>query len=193
MSYSKNEIAFLWTCLKQTKISDSWQRQYFSRKFKIKKGLFDAIFEFLTKTDFMITSTRHCQTVWLALWWTFTTFCILFSTFCESAEETRPLTKDARKESPDLVVMGGDSCYEGCGFESQHHLLNRHFSHIFVVKMVMFLLWSCGRYYNSIFPTFRRIKSRRLIEVLPVLTTANDWGRKSGLTVNIPKKYVFNF
>ena len=27
---------------------------------------------------------------------------------------------------PGLVVMGGDSCAEGCEFESQHHILNGH-------------------------------------------------------------------
>ena len=36
--------------------------------------------------------------------------------------------------SPGLVVMVGDSCPEGRGFESQHHLLDGHFSHLFVVK-----------------------------------------------------------
>ena len=34
--------------------------------------------------------------------------------------------------------MGGDSCSEGRGFESQHHILNGHFSHLFVVKIVIF-------------------------------------------------------
>ena len=29
-----------------------------------------------------------------------------------------------------LVVMGGDSCSEGREFESQHHILDGHFSHI---------------------------------------------------------------
>ena len=38
--------------------------------------------------------------------------------------------------SPGLVVMGGDSCSEGCGFESWHYLLDAYFSHIFVVKIV---------------------------------------------------------
>ena len=38
-----------------------------------------------------------------------------------------------------LVVMGGDSCSEGCGFESQHHILEGHFSHIFVLQIVMFV------------------------------------------------------
>ena len=38
--------------------------------------------------------------------------------------------------SPGLAVMGEDSCSKGGGFESQHHILDRHFSHIFVVKIV---------------------------------------------------------
>ena len=29
--------------------------------------------------------------------------------------------------SPGLVVMGGDSCSEGRGFKSQHHILDGHF------------------------------------------------------------------
>ena len=33
------------------------------------------------------------------------------------------------------MVMGGDSCSEGCGFESQHRILDGHFSHLFVVKI----------------------------------------------------------
>ena len=38
------------------------------------------------------------------------------------------------------MVMGGDSCSEGCGFKSQHSILEGHFSHLFVVKIVMFVL-----------------------------------------------------
>ena len=45
-----------------------------------------------------------------------------------------------RDGSPGLVVMGGDSCSEGCGFKSQHSILEGHFSHLFVVKIVMFVL-----------------------------------------------------
>ena len=33
--------------------------------------------------------------------------------------------------SPGLVVMGGDLCSEGHGFESQHRTLVVHFSHLF--------------------------------------------------------------
>ena len=36
-----------------------------------------------------------------------------------------------------LVVMGGDSCSEGCGFESQYYILDGRFSHVFVVKIEM--------------------------------------------------------
>ena len=34
-----------------------------------------------------------------------------------------------------VVVMGGDSCSEGCGFESRHHTLDGHILHTFVVKL----------------------------------------------------------
>ena len=39
--------------------------------------------------------------------------------------------------SPGLVVMGDDSCSRGHGFESQHQILDGHFSHLFVVKIVL--------------------------------------------------------
>ena len=39
--------------------------------------------------------------------------------------------------SSGLVVKGGDSCSKGCGFESQHRILDWHFSHLFVAKIVM--------------------------------------------------------
>ena len=41
--------------------------------------------------------------------------------------------------SPGLVVMGRDSRSEGRGFESRHRILDGHFSHIFVIKIVMFV------------------------------------------------------
>ena len=34
---------------------------------------------------------------------------------------------DVLGRRPGLVVMWGDSCSEGCEFESQHHILNGHF------------------------------------------------------------------
>ena len=33
--------------------------------------------------------------------------------------------------------MGGDSCSKGPGFESKHHILDGHFSHSLVVRIVM--------------------------------------------------------
>ena len=37
------------------------------------------------------------------------------------------------------MVMGGGSCSKGLGLESQHRILDGHFSHLFVVKIVMFV------------------------------------------------------
>ena len=53
-----------------------------------------------------------------------------------TANDERVLCADG---SRGLVVMGGDSCSEGHGFESQHSILDGHFSHVFVVKIVMFV------------------------------------------------------
>ena len=38
-----------------------------------------------------------------------------------------------------LVVMGGDSCNEGRGFKSQNCILDGHFSHLIVIKIVIFV------------------------------------------------------
>ena len=38
------------------------------------------------------------------------------------------------------MIMGGDSNSKGCVFESQHRILDGHFPHIFVVKIVMMLV-----------------------------------------------------
>ena len=43
--------------------------------------------------------------------------------------------------SPVLVVMGGDSFTEGRWFEFRHSILDGHFSHIFVVKIVIMFVW----------------------------------------------------
>ena len=40
---------------------------------------------------------------------------------------------------PGLVVMGRDSRSKGHGFESWHRILDGHFSHKFVLKIVMFV------------------------------------------------------
>ena len=39
--------------------------------------------------------------------------------------------------SPGLVVMGGGSHSEGRGLETRHHILDGHFPHLFVVKIVV--------------------------------------------------------
>ena len=43
--------------------------------------------------------------------------------------------------SPGLVLLGGDSCSKGRGFESRHRKLDglNIFSRIFVVRIVMFV------------------------------------------------------
>ena len=38
------------------------------------------------------------------------------------------------------MVMGGDSRPKGRGFESRYWILDGHFSHLFVVKIVMCVL-----------------------------------------------------
>ena len=43
--------------------------------------------------------------------------------------------------SPGLVVMGGDSCTEGCGFESQHCILAGHFFTLICCKIVLMFVW----------------------------------------------------
>ena len=35
------------------------------------------------------------------------------------------------------MVMGGDSCFKGHEFKSRHCILDGHFSHLFVVKIVI--------------------------------------------------------
>ena len=35
------------------------------------------------------------------------------------------------------MVMGGDSCSKGRGFQSKHQILDGHIPHIFLVKIVM--------------------------------------------------------
>ena len=41
--------------------------------------------------------------------------------------------------SPGLVFMGDDSCSKDHVFESRRHILDGHFSHLFVVKIVLFV------------------------------------------------------
>ena len=37
------------------------------------------------------------------------------------------------------MVTEEDSCSKGHGFESQHCILDAHFSHLFAIKIVMFV------------------------------------------------------
>ena len=43
-------------------------------------------------------------------------------------------------ESPGLLVMGGDSCSKGCGFKSQHHILDGLFFTFICCKICNFCL-----------------------------------------------------
>ena len=54
-------------------------------------------------------------------------------------QNSRNKLKPKSGGSPGLVVMEGDSCSKGCGFESHHRILVGHFPHIFVVKIVMLI------------------------------------------------------
>ena len=56
--------------------------------------------------------------------------------------DSRVVNYDRRgfiKLATGLVVMGDDSYLRGRGFESQSRTLDGHFSHWFVVKMVLFV------------------------------------------------------
>ena len=69
---------------------------------------------------------------------------VMIGAFGAAAYTTRlfippPQNRSSKCGSPGLVVIGGDSCSEGRGFESQDHLLDGRFSHIFVVNIVIFV------------------------------------------------------
>ena len=55
----------------------------------------------------------------------------------ERVREREKTERERMGRSPGLVVMGGDSCTEGRGFGSWHHILERHFSQIFIVNSVL--------------------------------------------------------
>ena len=40
-----------------------------------------------------------------------------------------------KRREPRIVVTGGDSWPDGRGLEYQHHIMDGHFSHIFVKKL----------------------------------------------------------
>ena len=62
-------------------------------------------------------------------------------TYCiyEVCLEETNIKKKEVGGSPGLVVMGVDSRSKGRGFKSRHRILDGHFSHIFVVKIVLFV------------------------------------------------------
>ena len=50
-------------------------------------------------------------------------------------------TKTTTQVSPDLLVIGGESCSKGCEFESRQHILDGHiFTYLFVGKFFNVLL-----------------------------------------------------
>ena len=55
------------------------------------------------------------------------------------------------------MVMGGGSCSECCGFKSWHHILDGHFSHVFVLKIVIVLLVLASIKLISIFISIQKI------------------------------------
>ena len=64
---------------------------------------------------------------------------LVYSECCRCLPTTMAGQKGSEKGgSPGLGFTGGDSCSEGLGFESQYCILDGHFSHTFVVKIVMF-------------------------------------------------------
>ena len=65
--------------------------------------------------------------------------------------------------SPDLVVMGGDSSPEGCGFESQYHILDGHFFTLICCKIVLMFAWKIPKINNKEAgngPVFKKIHGR---------------------------------
>ena len=55
----------------------------------------------------------------------------------EDQAKSKLTIKERRGGRPGLVVMGGDLCYKGREFESQHYILDGHFAHLFVVRIIM--------------------------------------------------------
>ena len=55
----------------------------------------------------------------------------------EKTSRKRNIERQREGGTPGLEVMGGDSCSKGREFESWDCILDGHFSHLFVVKIVM--------------------------------------------------------
>ena len=77
-----------------------------------------------------------------------------------------------------LVVMAKDSCYKCHGFESQHRILDGHFSYLFVLKIVIFAWENENKrkswpgwpiFYNKIL--FVMLQSKRSENYLPAIRT----------------------
>ena len=73
--------------------------------------------------------------------------------------------------SPGLVVMGRDSHSKGCGFDSWCRILDGHFSHLFVVKIVKFV-WK-DRKKRKKRPVLAHLKKE--VRSVPVLWWAFIW------------------
>ena len=92
--------------------------------------------------------------------------------------------------SPGLVAMGGDSCFKGCEFESQHGILDEHFcTYLFAVKFVMFVWkdenkWGQGCSFKN---TFLPSLSLSLSLCIPL------WFFRSSISLFCVTKKLVNF
>ena len=79
------------------------------------------------------------------------------------------------------MVMRGDSCSEGCGFENQHCILDGHISHLFVVKIVML-------FEN----TFQKNKQKHLKSLVEVALTVKSFIMMQWMNLfAVTTKYTF--
>ena len=92
-----------------------------SMKFRLANGIHYLIYSHVLHIKLVICSHWLLKRILLA---------IIFFSFNHTKTKN-----DLLGGRPGLVVMGGDPCSEGCGFESQYHILDGHFSHIFFVKL----------------------------------------------------------
>ena len=87
--------------------------------------------------------------------------------------------------------MGGDLCFEGCGFKSRHRILAGHFSHIFVVKILINVCLKSPKINDKRgrgWPIFLKISLNR--SEIPFLIQSVKVG-KIGLSTN--NSFSFNF
>ena len=71
------------------------------------------------------------------VWWEDHFSCERYKTFCRKSRKYSWNNKNKQllKQQTVLVVMGGDSNSEGHGFESQHWILDGHFTHCLLYKL----------------------------------------------------------